>query len=542
MHFSFTPHILPFVGAACVLAALLTVAWSNRRDPVARWFAATLGALLIWAVGYVFEMVAVEVESKVLFANIQFLGVATVSLCWWEMVRRYLGFRRVPRAITTFIWTVAASTVLIAFVDPAGLFRGEPYIQTTGAPFPVLHADYGAWYYGVMMPVIGLLNLTVLILLGRAIVRSPRFYRPQYVLLFAALLLPLIGTVLYVFDLPPWSDYNLTVAITGFSGLLLAVGLFRWRLFDMVPLARDLVVEGLGDGVIVADGGGRIVDLNRSAEMLFGVERAEVMGLPVKEVLAGYPVLVEMLEQRGVSGGVLPGHREMVAMIEGSKRYYSISGSPVTSRHKEPLGQAVVLHEVTERVRLFEQARELANKDDLTGLVNRRHFFELTSREFDRARRYGGKASFLMIDVDHFKLVNDTFGHRTGDLVLRELARVCRNALRSSDVLSRLGGEEFAVLLPEVDLVEAVQAADRLREAVAAMTVGAGPDGRNIPVTISVGATEFQATPAEGTDTVDTVLDRADKALYQAKDLGRNMTVAAEGPPVRATPGLRAVI
>ncbi len=126
MSLQFTQQILPFAAAALVLALLLHVAWINRRDPVARWFAATLLGMIVWAVAYCFEIMATGLEGMILLANIQFLGVATVSLSWWEMTRRYLNLGRVPKALTLVLWTVAAVTIVLAFANPAGLLRGTP--------------------------------------------------------------------------------------------------------------------------------------------------------------------------------------------------------------------------------------------------------------------------------------------------------------------------------------------------------------------------------------------------------------------------------
>ena len=147
-----TPHVLPFLGAVLILAALLRVAWTNRRDPVALWFAATVGAMVVWAVGYIFEIMAPAVEDKILFANIQFIGVGTVWLCWWETVRRYLGIKPLPRPVNDLLWLVPVVTLVMAFFNPAHLFRGSPFVETGTAPFPVLHADYGPWYSYVLIP------------------------------------------------------------------------------------------------------------------------------------------------------------------------------------------------------------------------------------------------------------------------------------------------------------------------------------------------------------------------------------------------------
>ena len=193
MDFQFTPYMLPFAGAAFVLALLLHVAWNNRRDPVARWFAATLGALTIWAVGYCLEISVIGAQEKILFANIQFLGVATVPVCWWEMSRRYLDLRKIPKIVTVALWLVTVATIIVAFTNPGHVFRGMPSIIIGEAPFPVLHGDYGPWYSWVLLPETGVLNALVLFLLARATIRAKRFRRRQFVLLFFALFVPLLG-------------------------------------------------------------------------------------------------------------------------------------------------------------------------------------------------------------------------------------------------------------------------------------------------------------------------------------------------------------
>lgn len=537
-----TLHILLFVGSALVSMGLLSVAWNNRRDPVARWFAATLVAAVVWTTGYIFEIVAESLDYKILFANVQYLGVATVSVCWWEMIRRYLGMKRAPWIITGFLWFISAATVAMAFINPADLFRGHPYIDALSAPFPVLHADYGPWYSYAFMPVVGIVNAATITLLVRAIVRSDRAYRRQHALLLTSLLLPLGGTALYVFNLTPWTNYNLTTAIVGFSGLLLAVALFRCRLLGIVPLARDFVVEDLVDGVIVADGNGRIVDMNSSAERLVQVNKKKVIGRPAREVLAGYPALVQLLTSPNSDSAQVLSPREMVVTREGVNRYYGLSSSRVAHGRGSFLGRTVVLHEVTERVRLLEQARELASKDDLTGLANRRRFFDLVSREFERARRYHHPVSLLLLDIDHFKNVNDAYGHRAGDLVLCELATLLRSKLRSTDTLGRFGGEEFAVLLPHSDLQGAAEVADRLRQAAASTPIRLDGLKKEIIVTLSMGVTQFRSDSSETPDTLDAVLERADKALYEAKRLGRNMVVASEETIRPLTHSLRAVV
>lgn len=164
-----------------------------------------------------------------------------------------------------------------------------------------------------------------------------------------------------------------------------------------------------------------------------------------------------------------------------------------------------------------EELERRAYSDYLTGLSNRRHFFEQAEKELERIRRYGGKLSLLMLDIDHFKQINDTHGHKVGDLVLQKLSTVCQATLRDLDIVGRIGGEEFAILLQQTASESALQTAERLRLAFAAIRVPM-QGGRPLHFTASFGV----ATLTDKAANIDTLLNQADLALYQAKAAGRN--------------------
>lgn len=173
-----------------------------------------------------------------------------------------------------------------------------------------------------------------------------------------------------------------------------------------------------------------------------------------------------------------------------------------------------------ENARLFDEVQKLAITDSLTGLYNRRHFMELAQSEFERARRYKRRLSAMMFDIDHFKTINDTYGHPFGDKVLLAIADICREKLREADPVGRYGGEEFVALIVEANLAAARKVGERLRAEVEKMTIST--EKAEVRVTVSVGVTEL--TPA--VSTLEALIERADQAMYAAKRLGRNRVVA----------------
>lgn len=208
--------------------------------------------------------------------------------------------------------------------------------------------------------------------------------------------------------------------------------------------------------------------------------------------------------------------------------------NPITGRWYQCRDQAVrwvdgrlvrleIATDITDRKRLEQdleaavrRAEVLARTDELTGLNNRRAFFDLGTQAFKQSRRFGRPIALIMFDVDHFKRINDTHGHTTGDQVLQALVTAARPLIRDTDILGRLGGEEFALILPETDLPQALAVAQRLQAAIAGVTVAHG--SAMVRCTCSFGV----AASSSGCTTLDQLLTEADSALLQAKAAGRN--------------------
>lgn len=280
----------------------------------------------------------------------------------------------------------------------------------------------------------------------------------------------------------------------------------------------ESLVEMLPSPVWYKDAHGRYRLYNRAFREFFAI------GPTCWQGCTGAEVLGDRLphEERDTDATLLEGRCERldyeasVADSTGMPRALMVSKSLLRLAGGAPRGVVAVATDITERKGLERELRRLATIDPLTGAFNRRYFLSAATQEMERTVRYSGALSVLMVDIDHFKHVNDQHGHALGDEVLRKVVEVCRANLREVDVFSRLGGEEFAALLPQTAMAGAVGLAERLRRAVAEMVVPLA--GTDLRVTISVGVAERQ--PGEAS--FDHLLGRADQALYRAKQSGRD--------------------
>ena len=249
-----------------------------------------------------------------------------------------------------------------------------------------------------------------------------------------------------------------------------------------------------------------------------------VAKLPVPEIEEGFNIYCDCL--------LIPVSEERVLFIAEEVNSES-AFQGIVERLNRQVKLFQIESEVTKRIArnkqiemeaVMVQAQEIAEIDALTFLLNRRMIVKKLQDEVLRAERYNSLLSISVVDVDHFKVVNDTYGHSTGDEVLRQVASQLQDHIRHPDVVGRYGGEEFLILLPSSDANAAAEQAQRLCKHMREMVVPINHGGQTINITISIGIAQFQ----NGTDTWETLLNRADNAMYEAKNKGRDRWVMAE--------------
>ncbi len=296
---------------------------------------------------------------------------------------------------------------------------------------------------------------------------------------------------------------------------------------DELELLRN-ALDNISDGVLLLDTDLRAQFMNRKVREYFGVTGQQ---------LANHPTYLELLMHAPDAGqhGVPPDQLDALfaRRVEAAR-----SATPTVHDTVLPDGRNIRAHceitaaggrmmtfcDVTDLIRNAELLEKLATVDSMTGLYNRRQFMALAEAEWSRFLRYQRPLSMLMLDIDHFKSVNDRFGHAVGDETLVSVAEAFQRAKRGSDIAGRIGGEEFTVLLPETDAAQALVLAERMRESVAAQSLCAQQARFN--VTVSIGLAEASA----GMSGIEALLRAADEALYQAKEAGRNRTVTWTAP------------
>jgi len=282
------------------------------------------------------------------------------------------------------------------------------------------------------------------------------------------------------------------------------------------------LISRSGEGIVVVNDKHSIIYYNDSAARIFGFTREEVMNQHLGILLPDRIRLQhdQWMKEFGRSGvptrnmGTADNHQFAVTRKNGVEFLAS------AMIHRIEVGEkyfyAAAIRDVSDEKKTEEVLIKLASTDPLTGVFNRREFLQLADQEGHRSQRYGRPLSVMILDIDHFKKLNDTYGHAAGDKALQKFAQVCSNALRSIDIFGRWGGEEFVALLPETDVDGASVIAERLRRMVEESTVVYNET--NIKLTCSIGVGQYTSTETS----VDAPLGRADQAVYEAKESGRN--------------------
>jgi diguanylate cyclase (GGDEF)-like protein/PAS domain S-box-containing protein len=500
-HLSAYVAVLALCGAADIAAALSV--WRRVGRVGRASLCAVLLAAAVWCLAYALEL-ASSGESRVLWGLLKFIGTTLLPPAWLIFALQYTGRLARPsrRMLPALAIEPALVLLLLAYPPTRSLIRSYPAGQLR-VPLPTVHQGVAYWIHFVYTNALVLAGSVILLL---TLMRISRLYWRQSVLLGVAIGLPLIANVISSLDVASFAQFNSTPVAVSLAALTLVLGVLRYQLLDLRPVARTLVVETMRDAVVVTDAHGHVVDVNPAAQRLLGVPASALIGCPADTLLADH-------EQRSASDSSpladMPGE---AAVRRGD---LELVVTPLIDPRGATAGRVLVFRDVSERRELERNLRHLAYTDGLTGLPNRTLLHDRLQQALAIASRRDSPVAVFFLDLDRFKVINDSLGHDVGDRVLISVAQRLRACLRDEDTLARLGGDEFAILLPEVSSARGASAvAGKLLSALA------GPqlvNGHELTVAASIGIALF---PEDGGD-VKSLLRSADAAMYSAKARGR---------------------
>jgi PAS domain S-box-containing protein len=372
-----TIYVILMIATAVVSAVLALSAARRRPTPGATPLAVLMLGVAVWSLGYALQLTRTSLPANVFWGNVKYVGIVTIPAAWLCFALQYTGrgFCLTRRNLALLALHPATTLLLVWTNDLHGLIWHNVRLDANGS-FPVRLHTYGAGFW-LHTGYSYLLLLLGTIILVRSLVRAASLYHGQAWVALAGVTAPLLGNLLYVSDLGPLPDLDLTPFTFTLTGLAMMWGLLRFRLLDIIPIARDTVIERMGDAVVVIDVLGRIVDLNLAAQRILGYSANAAIGWPASQIFADHTELVKRYNVGSETSSEItlrPGlgvlSQEEAAGEKQKQRQYDLRISSLTDQDRRLAGWVVVLRDITARKQAERTLRE--SHDELERRVQER--------------------------------------------------------------------------------------------------------------------------------------------------------------------------
>ena len=527
--------------SASLAVWLASIAWQRRESPGAVPLFIRLVATTWFLFSYVVPLPSGAIPEGVGLPYVRFhlllLAFVFIPPAFLGLVLEFTG--RVKRwawwAVALLLIEPALVWSCVLGLSPGAQFFGEWRGLPGDGPFKGSPLFWGHTVYSYSIVLAGV------VMLGRQYVREAGIYRTQIGILMLAVMPPIISAAVVIAGLTPiiyvggGTPIRLDFTPQAFfvSDAIVAYALFKHGYMDIVPVARKVVIDQMNDGILVLDKRGRLMDINRAAKQILGISGEPPAGLPAAPLSSlPLPALDAGREQEGMPQTVTIKDRYIDLRVTTLDRFApSLNSRLVTLRditETKKTSDALeaanrqLQQNLAEILRMQTLLREQALKDPLTGLYNRHTMEDALVRELAASQRSGQPLAAVMIDIDHFKRINDTYGYLSGDEMLRALGTLLLSQSREEDFACRYGGEEFLVVLRNASAAVACERANEWRVLFEGMRFHFRD--AEVSATFSAGVAVF---PDHSTDRTS-LLDAADTALYAAKTAGRNRVACAK--------------
>lgn len=508
------------------------IAW-QRKAPGSFTLSSLMLAMSLWSGGYALQWMPLSAQAKLLLPSFTYLGVLAIPSLFLIYALQFSHHEDwLTPPILTALTIEPLITLLLVSTNKYHHLMFLSIHAITARNFNPIETPPGPWYfinlfYSFALIIIGLFAL----MFGMS--HTNPWMRHQYRMVLLASSIPWLANIYSEF-FSPKINVDLTPFMFGLTGVIFSYTVLRNRFMDLIPVARSRLIESMSDGILVLDLSSRIVDINPAMRNILQIESASFLGSHASKVLDSWMKNVDQF----ISGSET---RTELRIQNNPPRYLDLRVTPLYDNYQRLNGRLLVFRDVTERKQvekklryandrlqsqlieigtLQSRLRAQAIRDPLTNLFNRRYLDETLDRELARSAREGYPVCVIMLDIDHFKKVNDTYGHEAGDQILKSLAATLITQNRRGDFACRYGGEEFVIVMPNSTIQTACQRAEHLRTCLSSLDVQYGR--YNLTTTLSIGVACY---PTNGEDR-ESVLRSADQALYGAKKAGRNRVFA----------------
>lgn len=509
-----TSELTTYISLVCisgVLNAYLSLyVFFNRHNykNISYFFILYTFAITVYVFGSAFGLLATSLEQVKFWSVIQYMGLPFAPPLGLLFIMRYLGMKIKKISYPLLLIIPFISLVMVATNDLHHLhYRVMEADPVRGIPF--LHLEIGIWYviHGVF---IFTCMFAALLLLLTHWKETAKEYRLQIIALMLGQLIPIFTAFFYLNGLTP-PGIDPVPMVLWLISLLYLWSINTSRMFRIMPIAKDAIFNSIDDGVMVLDESMRLIEFNQSCQNMFSALNKTLYGMDFSNVW-----FVLSRDTFPTTLDAAPFTLEVQFVTDDSKRIYQVRVSALNDGNRSR-GWLIIFTDITELKKLQNQLERQAYYDELTQILNRRAFIQKCEQAFAAARKTSSPFTIILFDVDHFKRINDTYGHYIGDQLLVHITNVCQTQINEDILFARYGGEEFVLALKNGSTTEGEALATRLCRSIETQPLSTN-EGM-ISATISCGVAE--ATWKTG-ENLDHLLQYADQALYAAKRDGRN--------------------
>ncbi|WMT39727.1 diguanylate cyclase [Paenibacillus sp. D2_2] len=505
-------NIAAYITLVCTsavlnLSILFFTYWRRHYySSIAKLFMWNTFTSMIYCFGYAFSLTSTSLEQLRFWNIVQYAGMPFFPPLGLLLVMQYLDYKLTRKRIIALL-IMPCLTFLINVTNESHHFFYRIYDihSVLGAPYSEI--EYGVWFIVHNIYIFGCMLAALLLLLSRW-KETDSVYRPQLFALICGQLLPVVTAFLLFIGVTP-DGIDPVPMVIWFSSVLYLWSITSSRMLSIMPIAKETIFNNMNDGVIVLNGTYQLIEYNQACKNMFSELDRSTIGQPFDQVWymltdQSFPVQLDTISDK------------LNVTIHQANYIYQLRISRLQQSNNRS-GLLIIFTDITELHILQQKLEHQAYYDELTQIYNRRAFFQQSEQSLMKAKAELSSFMIILFDIDFFKKVNDTYGHKTGDQMLVHTAQICKAELGENMLFARYGGEEFVLALTGYTLVEGENFANHLRFCIEQKPLV--ENDRFVSVTSSFGVS---ITTGAMEETVYQLLQKADEALYAAKRAGRN--------------------